>query len=357
MEWVETTGRSVEEAKEAALDELGVDEQDAEFEVVAEARIGLFGRVRAEARVRARVQPTAPRAKDDRRRKRRRPSDASESAGPTEVNASDVDVADDDAGQQVPAAVVDASDATAKPRRNRAPGAAPAGGRSRSGPSNTSPNRAQPVSTEPAATTDDGVETDSTTETPRPRRNRGGNRRPSEGRSEYNPAAAGSESSEEDGQVDVALEEQAKVAETFLHGLVAEMGLSAEISVKQDGEESVELGLEGEGLGLLIGPKGATLLALQDLTRTVVQRKTGASNGRLWVDVSSYRQKRSAALARFAQQVAAQVVASGARKAMEPMSAADRKVVHDTVGEIPGVATLSEGEDANRRVVVYAVAD
>ena len=46
MEWVETTGRSVEEAKEAALDELGVDEQDAEFEIVAEARLGLFGRLR-----------------------------------------------------------------------------------------------------------------------------------------------------------------------------------------------------------------------------------------------------------------------------------------------------------------------
>jgi spoIIIJ-associated protein len=72
MEWVETTGRTVEDAKEAALDELGVDEADAEFEVVAEAQTGLFGRLRSEARVRARVRPTAPRSKDDRRDRRER---------------------------------------------------------------------------------------------------------------------------------------------------------------------------------------------------------------------------------------------------------------------------------------------
>ena len=59
MEWVETTGKTVEEAKDAALDQLGVDEQDAEFEVIEEPRTGLFGRTRGEARVRARVRPDA----------------------------------------------------------------------------------------------------------------------------------------------------------------------------------------------------------------------------------------------------------------------------------------------------------
>ena len=71
MEWVVTTGRTVEEAKEAALDQLGVDEQDAEMEVVQEPQKGLFGRLRAEAQVRARVRPTAPRPKVDRRERRR----------------------------------------------------------------------------------------------------------------------------------------------------------------------------------------------------------------------------------------------------------------------------------------------
>ena len=74
MEWVEMTGRTVEEAKDLALDRLGVDEADAEFEVVEEPRPGLFGRVRGEARVRARVRPTQPRAKVERRERRRRSS-------------------------------------------------------------------------------------------------------------------------------------------------------------------------------------------------------------------------------------------------------------------------------------------
>src|SRR5579872_5443216 len=72
MEWVETTGSTLEEAKEAALDQLGVDDGDAEFEVLEQPKAGLFGRVRGEARVRARVKPTAPRAKEDRRDRRRR---------------------------------------------------------------------------------------------------------------------------------------------------------------------------------------------------------------------------------------------------------------------------------------------
>ena len=81
MEWVETTGRTIEDAKEAALDELGVDESDAEFEVLEEARAGLFGRLRSEARVRARVRPTAPRAKEDRRDRRRRNRASGEETG------------------------------------------------------------------------------------------------------------------------------------------------------------------------------------------------------------------------------------------------------------------------------------
>ena len=65
MEWVETTAKTIEEAKELALDQLGVAVDDAEFEVLEEPRPGLFGRTRGEARVRARVRPTKPRPKVD----------------------------------------------------------------------------------------------------------------------------------------------------------------------------------------------------------------------------------------------------------------------------------------------------
>jgi spoIIIJ-associated protein len=153
--------------------------------------------------------------------------------------------------------------------------------------------------------------------------------------------------------MDVPLDEQGAVAQAFLAGLAREMHLQADITVGRPDADTVEVNLDGSDLGLLIGSKGSTLLALQDLTRTVVQRKTGASNGRLLVDVSGYRHKRKEALERFAQQVAEQVKDAGTRKALEPMNAADRKVVHDAINEIDGVMTTSEGEEPNRRVVIF----
>jgi spoIIIJ-associated protein len=155
--------------------------------------------------------------------------------------------------------------------------------------------------------------------------------------------------------MDVSLDEQGIVAREFLDGLVDRMSLEAQVDVTQPEEDTIELNLEGPDLGLLIGPKGATLLAIQDLTRTVVQRKTSAANGRIMVDVAGYRRKRKDALARFTRQVAAEVQATGTRRVLEPMSAADRKIVHDTVNGIEGVETVSEGEDPQRRVVILPV--
>ena len=71
MQWVETTGRTIEEAKNTALDQLGVADTDAEFEILEEPKAGLFGRTRGEARVRARVRPRSPRPKVERRDRRR----------------------------------------------------------------------------------------------------------------------------------------------------------------------------------------------------------------------------------------------------------------------------------------------
>ena len=111
--------------------------------------------------------------------------------------------------------------------------------------------------------------------------------------------------------------------------------------------------MTGADLGLLIGPKGATLQAVQELSRSVLQRQLpGESHARIRVDVSGYRARRKVALEGFVRQVAEDVRASGVQKALEPMSPPDRKVVHDTVNDIDGVTTLSEGEEPRRRVVV-----
>lgn len=81
MEWVETTAKTVEEAKDILLDRLGVDEQEAEFDVVEEPKPGLFARMRGQARVRARVAPKAPPSKDDSRKPRRKKPSKSKSEG------------------------------------------------------------------------------------------------------------------------------------------------------------------------------------------------------------------------------------------------------------------------------------
>ena len=304
MEWVETTGRTVEEAKDAALDQLGVDEQDAEFEVLEEPKLGLFGRLRAEARVRARVRPTTPRAKEDRRDKRRRqgkpPGGRSGGGGGERADRPERPATEDN------------------PERAERP---------------EKPERAE-GERQPARSKE--------------RTSRGGRDSAPKSRND------GRKQREEGDDVDedVALAEQGDVARQFLEGLLGEFGASGSVVVNEIDEDTVEVAVTGDDLGLLIGPKGNTLTALQDVTRTVVQRQTGGRNGRLLVDVAGYRQKRREALERFTRQVAEQVIASGARRVLEPMHPADRKVVHDTANTIDGVSTTSEGEEPRRRVVI-----
>jgi len=146
--------------------------------------------------------------------------------------------------------------------------------------------------------------------------------------------------------------EQGEVAREFVVGLLDRLRMPAEVAVVELDEELLEVRVSGKELGLLIGPKGQTLSALQELARTVVQRRSAGRTGRLVVDVAGYRQRRREALEQFTRQVAADVIASGVQKVLEPMTAPDRKVVHDTANDIPGVQTISEGEEPRRRVAI-----
>ncbi|MEZ5177408.1 MAG: R3H domain-containing nucleic acid-binding protein [Acidimicrobiales bacterium] len=151
----------------------------------------------------------------------------------------------------------------------------------------------------------------------------------------------------------VSVDEQADIISEFLEGLLDSLGIEGDINRTKVDDETVELGVEGADLGLLIGPKGQTLTAVHELSRTVLQRRaTGRHDGRVRIDIGGYRQRRQEALARFVRQQAEEVVAQGVSRALEPMNAVDRKVVHDTINEIDGVSTLSEGIDPNRRVVI-----
>jgi len=238
MEWIETTGQSVEEAKKKALEILGLADREAEFEVLAEEKTGLFGRVRSEARVRARVKPRQVRRKNSRQRNNK-PRERKESI---------------------------------KEGRN--------------------------------------MESQMTNE---------------------------------------QLEE---IIVPFVEGLLDVLGREAEIEIDTD-EEIMEVRVVGDNLGVLIGPRGNVLSSLYDVINTVVQRNAkGARYPRIRLDVGDYRKKRRDALAKFAKQLAEEARDTSKEIVLEPMNAADRKIVHDTVSEIENVSTVSEGEDSQRRVVI-----
>ena len=137
---------------------------------------------------------------------------------------------------------------------------------------------------------------------------------------------------------DVPIEEQAAAAEAFTQGLVDTFDLGAQAKSVID-DEVVVVEVTGDNLGLLVGPKGATLHAIEELVRTVVQRQTDGHGVRIHVDVAGYRAKRREALADFTRNLAEKVLETGRPQALEPMSASDRKVVHDTAAEIDGIAT------------------
>ena len=158
--------------------------------------------------------------------------------------------------------------------------------------------------------------------------------------------------SEDSMEESLTLEQQGEAATEFVAGLVREFGLRADVGFVELDEDTVQIAANGDDLGLLVGPRGATLSAVQDLTRTFVQRQSEVRTDRILVDVGGYREKRSAALRRFTEGIVGEVKSSGEERALEPMSPADRKVVHDTVNEIDGVETRSDGTEPSRYVVI-----
>ena len=275
MEWVETTGRTVELALDLALDQLGIDESEAQFEVLEEPRSGLFGR--KDARLRARVKPLS----------REKP-------------------------------------APERRRRERKPASKSSGGAKKSSTSNAkSATKAAP-----------SKET---------------SRRPVK---KTSAAKSQSDRRERTGEMTITVDEQAEQAAVFTRGLLSAFNLSADVAIRKEGDDVVIIDVVGDDLGLFVGPKGVTLKAIEDLVRSSVQRRTEGFGARIHVDVGGYREKRRVALSDFAREVAAKVQESGDEYALEPMAAADRKVVHDAIAEIDGLETLSDGEEPRRRVVI-----
>ena len=343
MDWIVTTARTVEEAQTRALDLLGVDNADAEIQVIEEGKTGLFGRTKSEARVRARIKPKAPPAKEERRPNRggdrnrnrggggggkssnkggqrqggNRNRDGGKSRDGGGRDGAKRDGGSRDGGRGGKDNTKESADATA-------------GGKSRDG-GGRSNNR-------------DGGGRDGGRN-----RNRGGNSRDGGGR---NRGDRGSRNNED--RVEMPVEEQRETLETFVTGVAKAFDSDAKVVLVEEGT-TLQAQVTGQDLGRLVGTKASTLQSLEELARTAMHRAAaGRRYHRIQVDVDEYRARRRAALAKFATDLAEKVAESGESKALEPMGAAARKLIHDAVADVAGVETVSEGRDPRRYIVLLA---
>jgi spoIIIJ-associated protein len=276
MEWIEITGKSIEEAKEEAANRLGVAIREIEVEVLEEPKPGLFGRLKGEARIRARVKPKR----------------------------------------------------AYSPRRTSNKGT----------DKRTAQNR-QTTRTRRATTSRQRTSEIASSNLRR--------RRQAHSVKKITP------------WTEVSQDEISNIKEVstkFLEGLLDVFDLKGQVKFLEPENESLPIEVEGENLGLLVGPSGVTLSAVQELVRTVAKYHAKSPIGRVDLDIANYRQRRIKALQEFAIKLAQEVKEAGRAKALEPMTPADRKVVHTTLAEIEGVTTYSKGDDPYRYVVIAPTA-
>lgn len=164
---------------------------------------------------------------------------------------------------------------------------------------------------------------------------------------------ADTEGDEDDAEEDDdTLEEEGDIAADYIEGLLDIADLDGDIDMDVEGDRAV-VSVVGATLDELVGDDGEVLEALQELTRLAVHRKTG-SRARLMLDVGGFRVRRRAELAELGRSVATEVTRTGEPKKLRPMSAFERKIVHDAIAAA-GLRSESEGEEPNRRVVVFPV--
>jgi spoIIIJ-associated protein len=140
------------------------------------------------------------------------------------------------------------------------------------------------------------------------------------------------------------------IAGDYIERLLDIVDYDGDIDLDVEGDRAV-VAVVGKGLNSLVGPNGATLDALQELTRLAVVQRTGVRS-RLMLDVGGYRAQRRAELVAVAKNAAEQVRSIGDAVSLDPMNPFERKVVHDAIAAIDGVLSESEGEEPNRFVVV-----
>lgn len=160
------------------------------------------------------------------------------------------------------------------------------------------------------------------------------------------PASAGSDATDL-----TLLEREGDIAADYLEGLLDIADLDGDIDIDVEGNRAA-VSIVGADLSKLVGPEGATLESLQELTRLAVHRETGVRS-RLMLDIGGHRARRREVLTALGTSTAEKVRSSGEKIALDPMTPFERKVVHDAVSAVDGVRSESEGEEPQRRIVVH----
>ena len=327
LKWIETTGRSEEDAISAALFQLGLDRDDVSVEVIERAKSGFLGFGSNPAKVRVSYQ---------------------------EVDGKPRPVTDEPLLEEAPAPVLPAAKpapervetvlATAKPAQKAAPAPRPAV---------KEEVPAAPVAEETILAAKPGMAPPKQRQSRPERRERPRPRR-EERLQEGDEVLIGSAPAP---QAPVTMDpaapddEKAGQIRTFLTGLMEHLKVQAAPEIFVTSEGNYKVVLQGRDLGAIIGRRGETLDAIQQLTSYTVNRGQ-SKRVRIHVDAEGYRAKREESLQRLAIKVAGKVIKYRKNMTLEPMNAYERHVIHTALQDYKGVTTYSTGVEPNRRTVV-----
>ncbi len=288
------TGKTIDAAIEAALNQLGLDRDSVTVQVLAQAKAGFLGFGKTDAKVQVTFEVPDPKPEEV---KKEAPKSALGSASRSKPKVT------------APVKKEEPAAPKAEPKKE-----APKPEQKKEAPKQekkeTAPKAPKaPREPKPAAPKEPKV---------------------------YAPAAPGS------------VEEQIEV---FLKGLMEHMGSSAVPHAEKVDDNTYHVELTGEDLGFLIGHRGDTLDAMQHLANYAVGRNV-EGHIRINVDAEDYRRKREEGLSRYARKKAQQVLKARRRTTLEPMNAYERHVIHATLQHMENITTHSTGTEPNRRVVI-----
>ena len=341
MKSIESSGKTVEDAVRAGLQQLGCDAADVTIDVLEAGRPGLFGMFGKLAKVRLTLKENdldfempslsldSQKTRAPKPEKKAEPKKAEKTEAPAPKNA------------EAPAAAPRKAEKTEAPEAAKAEEAPAAEAHAAEAPAAEAPAAEEPVAEAPAAE-------EPVAEAPRaPRRSRS-NRAEKAERAESRPEKKNDEpfvpSDPE------TLSEAGRIAYDFLKNVTEKMGVQVAIRVTEEADH-LSVAMMGDTLGILIGRRGDTLDALQYLVSLQVN-KNREGYMRVSLDTENYRAKREEALTRLAQRMAARARKTGRKVTLEPMNPYERRVLHSALQNNPYVTTHSEGEEPYRRVVI-----